>query len=102
MTIQSTLVTGSATTIFTSSGNTATTAIFFMNNNGSARTLDLHIVLNGQSAAVTNKILKAISINGGDTYVVNTEKLVLSNGDTIQAVASEVDSIYATISSVSI
>jgi hypothetical protein len=102
MTIQSTLVTGSATTIFTSSGNTATTAIFFMNNNGSARTLDLHIVLNGQSAAVTNKILKAISINGGDTYVVNTEKLVLSNGDTIQAVASAVDSIYATISSVSI
>ena len=102
MTIQSTLVTGSATTIFTSSGNTATTAIFFMNNNGSARTLDLHIVLNGQSAAVTNKILKAISINGGDTYVVNTEKLVLSNGDTIQAVASTVDSIYATISSVSI
>ena len=43
---QATLGTG-ATTIFTSSGNNATTAMFFMNDNGTARTLNVHVVPSG-------------------------------------------------------
>ena len=92
----------SATTVYTSSGQTAITCMFFMNDNASARTLDVHVVQNGATAAATNKIVKTISIDGADTYVVNTEKLVLDNGDMIQCVASHASSVYGTISSVTI
>lgn len=98
---QATLGTG-ATTIFTSSGNNATTAMFFMNDNVSARTLNVHVVPSGGTAGTTNQIIKAVNIDGGDTYVINIEKLVLGNGDTIQASASAGSSIYATVSHVSI
>ena len=98
---QATLGTG-ATTIFTSSGSNATTAMFFMNDNVSARTLNVHVVQSGGTAGTTNKIIIAVNIDGGDTYVINTEKLVLGNGDTIQASASAGSSIYATVSHVSI
>ena len=92
----------SGTTVYTSSGTTAITCMFFMNDNASARTLDVHVVQNGGSASGTNKIVKAITIDPADTYVVNLEKLVLSNGDTIQCVASVGSSIYPTVSSVTI
>ena len=92
----------SATTVYTSSGQTAITAMFFMNDNASARTLTIHVVQNGSSAGTTNTIVKNISIDGADSYVINTEKLVLSDGDTIQCVASVASSIIPTISSVTI
>ena len=91
-----------ATTIYTSSGTTAITCMFFMNDNASARTLDIHVVQSGGSATVTNKIIKTITIDPADTYVINLEKLVLSDGDTVQCIASAVSSIYATVSSVTI
>tara|TARA_Y100000385_G_C12502438_1_gene387735 strand:+ start:31 stop:339 length:309 start_codon:yes stop_codon:yes gene_type:complete len=102
MAISQVLVGTSATTIFTSSGNNATTAMFFMNDNGSARDLTVFIVKSGASAGTANTITKAIEVTGGNTYVINTEKIVLANGDSIQALASATNSIYATISTVSI
>ncbi len=92
----------SATTMYTSTNQTAITCMFFMNDNAAARTLDVHVVKNGATAAATNKIVKTINIDGADTYVINTEKLVLENGDMIQCVASAASSIYGTISSVTI
>ena len=98
---QATVGTGN-TTIFTSSGNNATTAMFFMNDNASARTIDLYLVPSGGSAGTTTQILKTFSIDGADTYIINDEKIVLANGDTIVAKASASSSIYATVSYVSI
>ena len=92
----------SATTVYTSSNTTAITAMFFMNDNASARTLTIHVVKNGGTAGASNTIVKNINIDGADSYVINTEKLVLDNGDTIQCTASAGSSIYATISSVAI
>ena len=92
----------SATTVYTSSGVTAITCMFFMNENGTARTLDVHVVKSGASAATTNKIVKTITIDPADTYVVNLEKLVLDNGDTIQCIASAASSIMPTVSSVTL
>jgi hypothetical protein len=91
-----------ATTVYTSSGESAVTAIFFMNDNAGARTLNLHIVKSGDTAATTNQIIKAISIDPADTYVINIEKIILATGDTIQASASAGASIQATLSYVSI
>lgn len=91
-----------ATTVYTSSGTTAITCMFFLNDNVAARTLNVHVVQSGGSIANTNQIIKTITIDPADTYVINTEKLVLSNGDTIQCTASVGSSIFPTISSVDI
>jgi hypothetical protein len=102
MAITQTEVGATATTVYTSSGTTALTCMFFMNDNASARTLTVHVVKSGGSAGTANTIVKAISIDPADTYVINTEKLVLDNGDTIQCTASAASSIQATLSSVAI
>ena len=93
----------SPTTIYTSSGNSATTAIFLMNNNAAARTVQVYVVPSGGSATTTTQIIKNLSIDAADTYIINTEKLVLSNGDTIQVSSSDdATSVYATVSYVGI
>jgi len=89
-------------TVYTSTNDSATTSIFFTNDNAAARTIDVHLVANGGTADATNRIIKELSIDGSDTYILSAEKIVLSNGDTIQAKASATTSIYATVSYVSI
>ena len=91
-----------ATTVYTSSGTTAITCMFFMNDNASARTLSVHVVQSGDTASSTNQLVKNISIDPADSYVINLEKLVLSNGDTVQCLASVGSSIFPTVSSVTI
>jgi len=102
MAISQATVGATATTVYTSTNTTAITCMFFMNDNAASRTLDVHVVKNGESLAATNKIVKTITVDPADTYVINIEKLVLDNGDTIQCIASAGSSIQATISSVSI
>ena len=89
-------------TVYTSTNDSATTSIFFTNDNAAARPIDVHLVANSGTADATNRIIKDLSIDGGDTYILSAEKIVLSNGDTIQAKASATTSIYATVSYVSI
>ena len=89
-------------TVYTSTNDSATTSIFFTNDNAAARTIDVHLVANSGTADATNRIIKELSIDGSDTYILSAEKIVLSNGDTIQAKASAATSIYATVSYVSI
>lgn len=98
MAITQQLVGASATTIFTATQESATTSIFLMNNNASARTVQIYIVPSGGSASATTQIIKDLSIDGADTYIINTEKLILSTGDTVQVTASATNSIYATTS----
>jgi|11_taG_2_1085331.scaffolds.fasta_scaffold30522_2 hypothetical protein len=92
----------SSTVIYTSSGESATSAVFLMNNNAAARTVQIHVVPSGGSASVNTQIIKDLSIDGADTYVLNAEKLVLDNGDTIQVTSSDASSIYATTIHVSL
>ena len=88
----------SATTIYTSTNDSAVVAVYFMNDDSSAVTLQLHIVPNGDTASASNKIVKDLSIVAADTYVIDTERLLLSNGDTIQASASTGSVLHATVS----
>tara|TARA_A100001011_G_scaffold382721_3_gene452928 strand:- start:2442 stop:2762 length:321 start_codon:yes stop_codon:yes gene_type:complete len=93
---------GAATTVYTSTNDSATTSIFLANSDSSARTVSIYLVPNGNSASDQNRIIKDLSIDAGDTYIMSTEKIVLSNGDTIQAHASVTNVVYANISFVSI
>ena len=66
--------------------------IFFMNNHTGTVVIQLHVVKSGGSIAATNKIIKDLSITAGDTYIIDTEKLLLDDGDSIRATA-DVDSV---------
>jgi hypothetical protein len=89
-------------TVYTSTNDSATTSIFFTNDNASVRTINVHIVAQGTTADATNRIIKELSIDGGDTYILSAEKIVFANGDTIQALCSAATSVYANVSFVSI
>jgi len=95
-------ITTSAATLFTSSGTNAVTALYLMNDHSGTVTVQLHIVTDGDSIGNTNRIIKNLEIPAGDTFVIDTERLVLGNNDKIQATA-DVDSVcYSTISYVGV
>jgi len=103
MAIAQETVTTAGVDIYTSSGNSATTAIFLFNDNAAARTVQIYVVPSGGSVTTSTKIIKDLTIDAADTYIINTEKLVLSNGDAIHVSTSGDDtSVYATVSYVSI
>lgn len=91
-----------ATTLYTSSGTSAITAMYLMNDHSGTVVVQLHAVADGDTAATANKIIKNLSIAAGDTYVIDTERLVLSDGDTIQAVADTDAVVHSTISYVGV
>ena len=99
MAIAQNKVSNSLGSIYTSSGTTAITVMFFMNDSGSDVTLSLAIVPGGGSGTISdNGIGKEVTIAAGDTYVFDTEKMVLSDTDQIHAVASTTNVVVATIS----
>ncbi len=102
MAISSTQIGTTATTINTSTNNTATTVIFFCNTTGSAATLTAHVVPSGGSVSDTNAIIKNLTIPANDTYIMNAEKLVLANLDTIQCLSGTASAISASVSYVGI
>lgn len=87
-----------ATTLYTSVGTTTTTAIYLMNDHSGGVVVQIHIVPSAGSASASNKIIKDLTIAAGDTYVLDTERLILANGDTIQASADVGSVVYSTIS----
>lgn len=89
-----------ATTVYTSSGQTVITSMFFMNDNVAARTITIHIVKSGDTASTSNTIIKDLTIDPADTYVINMEKIVFDNGDMVQCTASVAGSVYPTVSTV--
>lgn len=87
-----------ATTLYTSVGTTTTTAIYLMNDHSGGVVVQIHIVPSAGSASTSNKIIKDLTIAAGDTYILDTERLILANGDTIQASADVGSVVYSTIS----
>ena len=97
-------VANTITTVYTSTNNTALTSITFTNTNSVTVNIDIHVVPNGSTASNTNVVVKTLNIDTTDTYFLysGSEKLLLSNGDTIQAVANTASSINSVISYVSV
>ena len=116
MAITNNFIDATFTTIFTSSGTNAITSMIFCNYQdtdnisgtpGNVLTdadtfLDLHVVPNGGSASDENKILHQLKIPGGETFIMDTERLVLDNNDTIQATADVDSVVYSTMSYVGV
>jgi len=102
MAINNVAIGTSATALYTSTGQSATTCLFACNTSGGAVTLSLYIVPNGDTPGNGNIVLDELSIPAGDTYMMNAEKIVLENGDSIQGVAGTGSALVSTISYVSI
>jgi len=95
--------TGSAA--YTSSGDNAVTVIYLCNLNTSSpdgdAIVDVYIVPSGQSVADRYKIYNQLRVRGTDTYVIDTEKLILANGDKIIiATPDSTGQVKATISTI--
>mgnify|MGYP003347815328 CR=1 FL=1 len=61
-------------------------------------TFDLHFVPQGQSIGAVNQVCKEINVTGAETFTFDTEKMVLSEGDSIVAVSQAPLNLSATVS----
>jgi len=104
MTIQVGNVTTAAASVYTSTGNTAITFLSLCNYSASNVTANVYVVPSAGSPGNSNIILKSINITTGDTYQLyaGSEKLLLNNGDSLQANASANNSITTVTSYTSI
>ena len=100
MTIATSNVSTTTSPIYTSSGNTAITWLSLANYGVSNVTANVHVVPSGGTANSINTILASIQITTLDTYQLYAggEKLLLSNGDTVQVNASANSAIGAVTS----
>ena len=97
-------VTTSAAAVYTSSGNTAITWLSITNYTAGNIIANLFVVPNAGTAGNLNCVLSAIEIAANDTYQIYAagEKLLLNNGDTIQANANANNSLNTVCSYTSV
>lgn len=86
MTISVSSASTTAASIFTSSGNTVVTFLSLCNYSVSNVTANVYVVPNGNLANTSTVVMSNLLIPSSDTYqfYVGNEKLILSNGDSIQ------------------
>ena len=103
MAISNSVLTTTISNVYVSSGNTVVSVMYFCNTDSTSKTFNLYAVPSGTSTVNGNvQIYKNIQIAGDDTFVVDMEKLVLGNGDTLRANASANNTVTATVSYVGI
>lgn len=90
MTITTATLTTSAANVYASSGSTAITSLTLCNWSPANVTANLYVVPSGSSAGTGTLALSSLLLTSGDTYQLYAaaEKLILDNGDSIQAEAS--------------
>jgi hypothetical protein len=93
-------VTTTAAAVYTSTGNTAVTFLSLCNYSAGNVTANVYVVPNGDTAGNLTAVLAEIEIASKDTYQLyaGNEKLVLGNGDSVQANAN-VDNSVTTVTS---
>jgi hypothetical protein len=98
MALINTTLTTSAANIYASSGNSVVVTVYLCNTDTVARTVSLFAVPAAGTASGSNQIIKDLSIAPSDTYIMNTERLVLANGEMLQANCNVNSVITATVS----
>lgn len=102
MTISNTLISTSAQSVYTSTGTNAVVVAYFCNTSENPVMFSVHAVPSGASAVKENLIYANVNITASDTYVIDNEKIILSDGDGIHAVASEDDAVVVTVCTVEV
>lgn len=86
MTLKSTVVSDTPTLIYRSTGCSAVTTIYICNASSATVHFNIYAVPTPDSPGTTNLIYHQIPLHCNDTYVMDTEKLVLENLDALYAV----------------
>lgn len=103
MAIVNTVLYETANIIHTSVGDTVISSAYFCNNDLSAQNVWIYLVPSGDTLDENlHVVYKEVTVAAGDTFVMDMEKLVLSNGDTVQANCSSNTAIISTVSYVGI
>lgn len=87
-------------TIYLSTGNTVITWVSLCNYSSSNVYANVFAVPNGASPTTTNIVVANVEIGAYDTFqlYMGNEKLVFSNGDSVQANVSANSAVSATVS----
>ncbi len=90
MTIAVANVTTLGNVVYASTGNTAITYLALCNYGASNVTANVYVIPSGQTPANSNMLVSSLNIQANDTYFlyIAAEKIILSNGDSVQAIAS--------------
>jgi hypothetical protein len=97
MAISSTTLTTTPAPVYVSTGDSVVTLMYFCNTDTETQTINVYLVPNMASASDTNIIYKNYSITSEDTFVVDKEKIILSNGDAVYANANVSAKITTTV-----
>lgn len=94
---------GTSTSVaaYTASADVAVTVIYICNTSGADGDVDVYVVPNGQSVGTQHLIYKNLIIRSNDTYIIDSEKLILASGDKIYIAAPDsAGEFNATISTI--
>lgn len=86
-----------AATVFTSAGNTVVSTMHLCNFTNATQAVNVHIVPSGTIANATNMIYSNLSIAAYNTLVIDKEKFLLANGDSIRANCNSAGAVSATV-----
>jgi hypothetical protein len=98
MALTNTQLTTVISNIHVSSGNTVVSAMYFCNYSASTVNFNLYAVPSGSSDGTSTIIYSSIQLAASDTYVIDWEKLVLGNGDTLRANVTANTAVTSTVS----
>lgn len=108
MAITNSLIASTDTTILTvpAEKRYAITNIFICNNEdinpiheeAGTTVFDLHFVKSGEPKSVINMVLRSIVVPAGETFIFDTEKVILEEGDSIIVLGESPTVLSATVS----
>jgi|LakMenEpi03Aug12_release.lakeMendotaPanAssembly.Ray.scaffolds.fasta_scaffold524179_3 hypothetical protein len=92
------------TRVFQSVGQQAITTMYFCNTTAGNVSINVYAVNSDDSTAgsLDNQIYANLEIQGYDTYVASTERLILDDNDEIEVEASSSNAITVTVSYVTV
>jgi len=95
--------TSTTTAAFTASGDVAVTVIYICNTSATDGDVDVYLVPNGETVGSQHLIYKNLIIRSNDTYIIDSEKLILGTGDRIFIAAPDsAGEFNATISTIGV
>ena len=97
MAISNNLINTTDTDLYVSSGNSAVTVTYLCNTHTADVTVQVNLIPSGDGVAAPNQIYKDLVIPAGDTYVLDSERLILATGDRLSARADINTVVAATV-----
>jgi hypothetical protein len=96
---QAQLIASAQSPVFVANGENAVTCVIFCNTSLTIdATISCWVTPGAVAVGPSNMILNEISLPAGETFSMDTERFILSNGDSVQAQASQNTIVTCTVS----